>query len=105
MEVLLTEKLGGANEWGALVKPAKKVPVGETLEFAAAGSEEVLLRARWWVRESLGSGRCGSRRWRIFMRCWSGLGICHCRRIFGERKMWRIERRIGSGIRRCIRGR
>ncbi len=45
VEVLLTEKLGGANEWGALVKPAKKVPVGETLEFLAAGSEEVLLRA------------------------------------------------------------
>ena len=34
VEVLLTEKLGGENEWEALVKPAKKVPVGETLVFA-----------------------------------------------------------------------
>jgi S-adenosylmethionine:tRNA ribosyltransferase-isomerase len=44
VEVLLTEKLGGANEWNALVKPAKKVPVGETLVFAT-GSGEVVLRA------------------------------------------------------------
>jgi S-adenosylmethionine:tRNA ribosyltransferase-isomerase len=45
VEVLLTEKLGDENEWGALVKPAKKVPVGETLLFAASGSDEVVLRA------------------------------------------------------------
>ncbi len=42
VEVLLTEKLGGDNEWGALVKPAKKVPVGETLVFAGPASEVVL---------------------------------------------------------------
>ena len=42
VEVLLTEKLGGENEWSALVKPAKKVPVGETLVFAAPDSEVVL---------------------------------------------------------------
>ncbi len=45
VEVLLTEKLGDEHEWNALVKPAKKVPVGEVLTFAAAGSEEVVLRA------------------------------------------------------------
>jgi S-adenosylmethionine:tRNA ribosyltransferase-isomerase len=45
VEVLLTEKLGVENEWSALVKPAKKVPVGETLVFAAQGSDEVVLRA------------------------------------------------------------
>jgi S-adenosylmethionine:tRNA ribosyltransferase-isomerase len=45
VEVLLTEKLAGEGEWNALVKPAKKVTVGETLVFAAAGSEEVVLRA------------------------------------------------------------
>jgi S-adenosylmethionine:tRNA ribosyltransferase-isomerase len=45
VEVLLTEKLGDENEWGALVKPAKKVPVGETLLFAASGLDEVVLRA------------------------------------------------------------
>ncbi len=39
VEVLLTEKLGVENEWAALVKPAKKVPVGETLVFAAVGSD------------------------------------------------------------------
>jgi S-adenosylmethionine:tRNA ribosyltransferase-isomerase len=45
VEVLLTEKLGGENEWNALVKPAKKVLVGETLMFSGAGSDEVVLRA------------------------------------------------------------
>jgi S-adenosylmethionine:tRNA ribosyltransferase-isomerase len=45
VEVLLTEKLGGENEWSALVKPAKKVSVGETLMFAGAGSDEIVLRA------------------------------------------------------------
>ena len=45
VEVLLTERLAGENDWGALVKPAKKVRVGEELLFAAQGSDEVLLRA------------------------------------------------------------
>jgi S-adenosylmethionine:tRNA ribosyltransferase-isomerase len=56
VEVLLTEKLGGENEWGALVKPAKKVPVGETLVFAAVGSDEVVLRAA-----VVGAGEFGER--------------------------------------------
>ncbi len=61
VEVLLTEKLGGANEWGALVRPAKKVPVGETLEFSAPASTaqesgEVLLRAA-----VVGAGEFGER--------------------------------------------
>ena len=56
VEVLLTEKLGGENEWDALVRPAKKVPVGETLEFAAAGSEEAVLRA-----VVVGAGEFGER--------------------------------------------
>ena len=44
------------NEWGALVKPAKKVQVGETLLFAASGSDEVLLRAA-----VVGAGEFGER--------------------------------------------
>jgi S-adenosylmethionine:tRNA ribosyltransferase-isomerase len=56
VEVLLTEKLGGKNEWGALVKPAKKVPVGETLEFAGPNSDEVVLRA-----VVVGAGEFGER--------------------------------------------
>jgi S-adenosylmethionine:tRNA ribosyltransferase-isomerase len=56
VEVLLTEKLGGENEWGALVKPAKKVPVGETLVFAAQGSDAVVLRAA-----VVGAGEFGER--------------------------------------------
>jgi S-adenosylmethionine:tRNA ribosyltransferase-isomerase len=55
VEVLLTEKLGSENEWAALVKPAKKVPVGETLEFAQ-GSGEVVLRAA-----VVGAGEFGER--------------------------------------------
>jgi len=54
--VLLTEKLGGENEWAALVRPAKKVPVGETLVFAAVGSDEVVLRAA-----VVGAGEFGER--------------------------------------------
>ena len=47
VEVLLTEPLDrtGENVWRALVKPAKKVPVGETLLFAAEPGAEPLLRA------------------------------------------------------------
>jgi S-adenosylmethionine:tRNA ribosyltransferase-isomerase len=45
VEVLLTARLVGENEWSALVKPAKKVQVGETLVFGAQGLDEVLLRA------------------------------------------------------------
>ena len=55
VEVLLTEKLGGENEWSALVKPAKKVPVGETLEFVAR-TGEVVLRA-----VVVGAGEFGER--------------------------------------------
>jgi S-adenosylmethionine:tRNA ribosyltransferase-isomerase len=48
VEVLLTQRLAsfeGHNEWSALVKPAKKVRVGEDLLFAAANGE-VVLRAK-----------------------------------------------------------
>ena len=55
VEVLLTEKLVGEGEWNALVKPAKKVPVGEMLTFAD-GSGEVLLRAL-----TVGMGEFGER--------------------------------------------
>jgi S-adenosylmethionine:tRNA ribosyltransferase-isomerase len=56
VEVLLTEKLGGEGEWSALLKPAKKVPVGETLVFAAQDSDEVVLRA-----VVVGAGEFGER--------------------------------------------
>jgi S-adenosylmethionine:tRNA ribosyltransferase-isomerase len=56
VEVLLTARLVGENEWSALVKPAKKVQVGETLVFAAQGSDEVLLRAA-----VVGAGEFGER--------------------------------------------
>ena len=47
VEVLLTERKAGldGNDWGALVRPAKKVQPGETLLFVAQGSGEVELRA------------------------------------------------------------
>ena len=68
VEVLLTEPLlsdrdgreasGAAGEisWRALVKPAKKVPVGETLLFAAKPGGQTLLRA-----EVVASGEFGER--------------------------------------------
>ncbi len=58
VEVLLTEPVsaGGETVWRALVKPAKKVPVGETLLFAASFGGETLLRA-----EVIGAGEFGER--------------------------------------------
>lgn len=51
VEVLLTEQVSsepksGTNIWNALVKPAKKVAVGETLLFAALPGADPLLRAQ-----------------------------------------------------------
>ncbi len=54
--MLLTERLVGENEWSALVKPAKKVQVGETLVFAGRGSDEAVLRAA-----VVGEGEFGER--------------------------------------------
>jgi S-adenosylmethionine:tRNA ribosyltransferase-isomerase len=60
VEVLLTERLGGPPsgnvEWSALVRPAKKVLVGERLLFGAAASGEAVLRA-----EVVGVGEFGER--------------------------------------------
>jgi len=56
VEVLLTARLAGENEWSALVKPAKKVQVGETLAFGAQGLDDVVLRAA-----VVGAGEFGER--------------------------------------------
>jgi len=46
VEVLLTERLASEhNDWSSLVRPAKKVPPGETLLFAALGSTQPVLQA------------------------------------------------------------
>ena len=59
VEVLLTESLEtapGENRWRALVKPAKKVSVGERLLFAGSAGGEPLLRA-----EVVSAGEFGER--------------------------------------------
>ncbi|MBW4040222.1 MAG: tRNA preQ1(34) S-adenosylmethionine ribosyltransferase-isomerase QueA [Acidobacteria bacterium] len=56
VEVLLTERLAGAGEWAALVRPAKKVRVGERLVFGAQGVAEAVLRAK-----VIGAGEFGER--------------------------------------------
>ncbi len=59
VEVLLTEQVdagGGENVWRALVKPAKKVPVGERLHFGAVPGGDPLLRA-----EVVSAGEFGER--------------------------------------------
>ncbi len=98
IEVLLTEP-AGEGEWRALVRPGKKVGVGDRLAFADRLVERWSLRPRCWSAGSLGKGCCGSRRWGISSRCWSGLGICRCRHTFIGRMRAKIER----GIRRCSR--
>ena len=63
IEVLLTERLvgsEGANEWTALVRPAKKVQVGERLLFGVVGSTQTVLQA-----EVIGAGEFGERRLRF----------------------------------------
>src|SRR5579875_2339925 len=60
VEALVTELVEagpGGMVWDALVKPAKKVPVGETLLFADAPGGDPLLRA-----EVIGAGAFGERR-------------------------------------------
>ncbi len=52
VEVLLTEP-AGANEWRALVRPGRKVAVGERLAFASA-SGEILLQAEVTARGEFG---------------------------------------------------
>ena len=60
VEVLLTgPSEGSAWEWTALVRPAKKVPVGERLLFADAAGAVVL------EAEVVGAGLCGERRLRF----------------------------------------
>ncbi len=58
VEVLLTEQIVEAecNVWRALVKPAKKVPIGEMLLFAVSAGEAPLLRA-----EVVAAGEFGER--------------------------------------------
>ena len=61
VEVLLTERVSvsgvqGENAWRALVKPAKKAPIGETLLFAARPGGDPLLRA-----EVVSAGEFGER--------------------------------------------
>jgi len=58
VEVLLTAAVG-AWEWEALVRPAKKVPVGERLLFADADGADVL------EAEVVGAGEFGERRLRF----------------------------------------
>jgi S-adenosylmethionine:tRNA ribosyltransferase-isomerase len=55
IEVLLTQQLAG-NDWTALVRPGRKVQVGERLLFHAAGQTEPLLEA-----EVLTTGEFGER--------------------------------------------
>lgn len=55
IEVLLTQQLG-PQEWTALVRPGRKVQVGERLQFAAAGDPTPLLEA-----EVIEAGEFGER--------------------------------------------
>ena len=57
IEVLLTEQVeaGEENVWNALVKPARKVPIGERLTFDGAAGDAVL------SAEVVGSGEFGER--------------------------------------------
>ena len=60
VEVLLTGPIdGAAREWAALVRPAKKVAVGERLLFADEGGAVVL------EAEVVGAGEFGERRLRF----------------------------------------
>ena len=69
---------GHPPSWRALVKPAKKVRVGETLEFR--GVDGIWRSARrWWKRGSLANAPCAFRRWRISMVLSTASATCRCR--------------------------
>jgi hypothetical protein len=94
IEVLLTQQLG-PSEWSALVRPGRKVPVGETLLFPDMDGATVL------SAEVLTAGEFGERTLRIrgFLRSWTALGICRSRRIF----IVTIRARTRPATKRCMR--
>jgi S-adenosylmethionine:tRNA ribosyltransferase-isomerase len=55
IEVLLTQQLAG-NEWSALVRPSRKIQLGERLLFQSANEKKILLEA-----EILAAGEFGER--------------------------------------------
>lgn len=98
IEVMLTEPMRG-NQWHALVRPGRKVAIGERLVFPAADGK-IVLEAEVLERGQFeGSGCWSSRRWRISSACWSRSGTYLCRRIY----VGTMLRRIASDIKLCFR--
>ncbi len=99
IEVLLTEPMG-ADIWQALVRPGRKVGVGERLAFPRCGGQD----------SARGRGAGAGRVWRAaaavcasrgtFLRRSSASGTCRCRRIFTAT----TRMPTGSATRRCLPG-
>jgi S-adenosylmethionine:tRNA ribosyltransferase-isomerase len=110
VEVLLVEEMEAADAgglvWRVLVKPGRKVRVGDGLEFFAARSEAgwegdagPVLTAEvvecggvWRADAAVCAGRGFS------TGCWGGWGICRCRRTSGaSRRAGQTRRKTGGG--------
>jgi S-adenosylmethionine:tRNA ribosyltransferase-isomerase len=97
VQVLLTEPAGD-NCWRALVKPGKKVGVGERLVFPSLQAA-LNWKPRCWSGASLASVCFALRRSTISSRHSIALATCRFRPIFGAM----TRARIGAAIRRFFR--
>ena len=103
IEVMLLEP-AGENQWRALVRPGRKVAIGERLVFPARIGEivleaEVLERGKFGERLLEFAPPRGNSSLTIFLPCWTRSATCRCRRTFTAM----MRKRIASGTRRCLR--
>ncbi len=80
VEVLLTEQISDW-EWRALMRPARRMTLGQQLAFAAPDGNE-LLHATVTATESSANDFFASRRWTISLPGWSFWGMSRCRPTF-----------------------
>jgi S-adenosylmethionine:tRNA-ribosyltransferase-isomerase (queuine synthetase) len=80
IEVMLTEP-AGENLWRALVRPGRKVAIGERLVFPAPDGE-IELEAEVLERGEFGERLLRFNRWTISLPCSTASATCRCRPTF-----------------------
>ena len=98
IEVMLTEP-AGENRWRALVRPGRKVAIGERLVFPAPHRRDCARSRGAGARRSLASGCCASSRWTISSPSSIASATCRCRLTFAAT----MPMPIASATRRSFR--